>query len=183
MRRPHGRGNGKRKDVVMPQDQPGLICSIDVTAGMNLSPGVAVTGSSGDSVPQQLTELILLCREMVGISREHLEISRRAEERFQKQQQAQREEFERWLSEWSQLPGRCRKAEEVVRGVLGQAMSEMVDYVEAHEDDLVDSEFSRSELVDRYGSLLNHVSAMYAVLKRLSIADQASSNSSMGGAN
>jgi hypothetical protein len=164
-----------------PQEQPGLVCSIDVSAGMNVSPGGSPSFVANELVSQQLDELIGLCRELVGVSREQLELARRAEDRFQKQQQAQREEFERWLNEYSQLPGRCRKAEETVRNVLGQAMSELVDYVEEHHEDLMDSEFVRSELVDRYGSLLNHVSAMYAVLKRLSIADQQNPGISTGG--
>jgi hypothetical protein len=33
-------------------------------------------------------------------------------------------------------------------------------------------------MVDRYGALLNHVSAMYAVLKRLAAVDQANTGAS-----
>ena len=123
------------------------------------------------SNPDLLHELIGVTRELLRVSQEQLRLAQRGEERFQRQQQAQRDEFHRWLDEHPHLSGRCGEAHEVIRNLLGRSMAELVEYVEENGENLLESDFVRTDMVDRYGSLLNHVSVMHGVLKRLAAAD------------
>lgn len=151
-----------------PRPSP-LICSIDVAAGTSipLSP-------SSELVPDgknEIHELVALTRELVQLSREQLRVLRKAEERYHRQQQMQKDEFQRWFVE-NNLEGQCKEAYEHVRRLLGSILSEFVTFVAEHHENLSESEFTRSEMVDRYGALLNHVSAMHGVLKRLAVLDE-----------
>ena len=118
-------------------------------------------------------ELLGATREMLAVNRDQLELLKRAEQRAEEQRQAQREEFTRFLNEHRRLKGRCKQAEATVRGVLGRAITDLVEYVDDHEEDLAESDFVRSELTDRYGSMLHSLFTSYGVLKHLSAADQA----------
>ena len=160
------------------QERPSFVSSIDVVAGagpINTQPAGEVSNAE---IASQLRQLTDLTAQLVTVSQEHLQIARRAEERLQKQQQMQRNEFERWLGENRSLKGRCSKAEEAVRALLGDAITSLVHYAEEHEEDLLDSDYLRTEIVDRFGSLLNHVSSMYSLLKRLAEVDRSTSSSS-----
>lgn len=155
-----------------PEGLPSFISSIDVTAASPL-PRSSATGaeSSSDSL-FLLRELVNLCREQVHLSREQLEMLRRNEDRYQRQQEAQKEEFQRWLKENPELSGYCGTAHEQLRVLFGRAISELVQYVDENQETIFDSDFVRMEMVDKYGSLLNHVSAMYSIVKRLAAAEQ-----------
>ena len=61
----------------------------------------------------------------------------------------------------------------MLRTVLGNAIRDLIDYVDDNHENLVDSEFVRTEMIDRFGSVLNHVSSMYSVAKRLSAVAKA----------
>lgn len=151
---------------------PGFVSSIDVTPEMHTAPPAATpAGDVQVEIALNLRELVQINREMLQISREQLQFSRRAEERHQQQIRAQREEFQRWIEDHPQLEGRCKQARETLRTLLGQSMSELVDFVDENNENLLESDFSRTDLVDRYGSLLHHVSSMYGILKRLAAAD------------
>lgn len=159
--------------MTAPQRPSDFVCSIDVAAGSSLQPSQPEVSSLSEAIAGPLRELVQLNREILRVSREHFDLAKRAEERFLHQQKQQREEFERWLQENSELTGQCGSAQEAIRTVLGQAITELVQYVHEHQEDLLESEYVRSDLVDRYGSLLNHVSGMYGMLKRLAAAEQA----------
>jgi hypothetical protein len=132
-----------------------------------------------EDIARSLRELAGLTRELLGVTREQaaasrelLELSKRAEQRFLEQQQAQREEFGRFIREHDTLRGRCGPAEQTIGTVLGRALNELVDYVEEHGEDLHESEFLRSEMSDRYGAMLHHVWVIHGILRRLSSAEQ-----------
>lgn len=128
----------------------------------------------------QLSELIALTRELVGaaaeqaaVAREQLLLARKAEQRFEEQRQAQRDDFHRWLQEHGLAKGRTKPAEETARAVLGQAIAELVDYVEENNDNLTDgTDFVRAEMSDKFGGLLHHLWVIYGTLKHLSAAEQ-----------
>lgn len=128
----------------------------------------------------QLSELIALTRELVGaateqaaVAREQLLLARKAEQRFEEQRQAQRDDFHRWLQEHGLAKGRTKPAEETARAVLGQAIAELVDYVEEHNDNLTEgTDFVRAEMSDKFGGLLHHLWVIYGTLKHLSAAEQ-----------
>src|SRR4051812_42315990 len=85
---------------------------------------------SGAAEPTRLLgELVALTRELVGVSREQLELTRRAEQRFQEQQKAQRDEWQRWTQDYQHLRGRSKPAEEAVRGALAKAITDLVTYI------------------------------------------------------
>src|SRR5688500_6339165 len=88
-------------------------------------------------VPQQLAELTGLMRELVTAMREQnaaaketLVLARKAEQRFEEQRQAQRDDFQRWLQEHGLVKRRTKPAEETARAVLGRAIASVVDYCE-----------------------------------------------------
>lgn len=128
----------------------------------------------------QLSELIALTRELGGaakelsaVAREQLLLARKAEQRFEEQRQAQRDDFHRWLQEHGLAKGRTKPAEETARAVLGQAIAELVDYVEEHNENLAEgTDFVRAEMSDKFGGLLHHLWVIYGTLKHLSAAEQ-----------
>lgn len=129
------------------------------------------SSNSGDMIVPFLNEMVLLTRELLNLSREQVELARRGEQRFLQQQQQQKEEFQQLLSEHFHLEGRCHNVQRVVRDVLGQTITDLTEFVEENGDELLDSEFVRSDMIDRYGALLNHLSAMYGMMKRLAAVD------------
>lgn len=155
------------------QETGNLVCSIDVGQGLGaLARPTAATAESGESVAL-LRELVSLNRDMLAAQKEQLEYIRRAEERFQKQNQMQKDDFESWLKDERDLSRDCVTSMEVLRKLLGQNMTDMVRYVEENSENLFESDFSRAELVDRFGQSLNHLSGMYGLVKRLSMVDNA----------
>lgn len=130
----------------------------------------------------QLGELIGLTRELLGaareqaaVAKEQLLLARKAEQRFEEQRQAQRDDFQRWLQEHGLPKNRTKPAEEAARAVLGQAIAELVDYVEEHSENLAEgTDFVRAEMSDKFGGLLHHLWVIYGTLKHLSAADQPS---------
>jgi hypothetical protein len=149
-------------------------------SGTAIPPPPAPPGPA--DVPLQLAELVGLTRELVSaiheqtnIAKETLGLARKAEARFEEQRQAQRDDFQRWLTEHGLVKRRTKPAEETARAVLGKAIAELVDYVEEHNDNLEEgTEFIRAEMSDKFGGLLHHLWVIYGTLKHLSAADQPS---------
>jgi hypothetical protein len=108
--------------------------------------------------------------ELLAVARELLRHA--AEERHQQQMESQREEFQRWLDDCPGLGGRIHEVAETLRGLLGNGLAELVDHVEDRRDDLIDSEFTRSEFLDRHGSALGQLASLYSVAKRLSLVEK-----------
>lgn len=160
-----------------PQHPP-FVLSIDVGAGAGAGPVVSAPTEGTEDLARGIRELVNLTRELLNVSREQLELVRRAEDRFQKQQDAQREEFARWLAEHPEVEGRCEDVHEQLRRLFGRSLAELIRFVDENEDGLIESDFVRSEMVDRFGALLNHVSAMYGIVKRLAAAEQAGDSAS-----
>ena len=137
--------------------------------------------SAGEPDPTMLlAELVGLTRELVGavkeqaaLAKEQLTLARKAEQRFEEQRQAQRDDFQRWLQEHGLVKSRTKPAEETARAVLGRAIAELVDYVEEHNENLAEgTDFVRAEMSDRFGGMLHHLWVIYGTLKHLSAADQ-----------
>src|SRR5215212_1931272 len=124
-------------------------------------------GGEFDAMARVLRELLVATREMIALSREQLELAKKSEERYQRQMQGQREEFERWLGENDLTDGRCAQAEEVLRSLLGASMRTMVEHIDDNSDAILESDFARSELVDRFGPPMAHLSTLYNIVKRL----------------
>lgn len=143
------------------------------------APGAGISEGAPDPA-LLLAELVGLTRELVGavkeqaaLAREQLALARKGEQRFEEQRQAQRDDFQRWLQEHGLIKSRTKPAEETARAVLGQAIAELVDYVEEHNENLAEgTDFVRSEMSDRFGGLLHHLWVIYGTLKHLSAADQ-----------
>ena len=131
-------------------------------------------------VPAQLAELtglmralVVTMREQNAVAKESLVLARKAEQRFEEQRQAQRDDFQRWLQEHGLVKRRTKPAEETARAVLGRAISELVDYVEENGENLTEgTDFIRAEMSDKFGGLLHHLWVIYGTLKHLSAADQ-----------
>jgi hypothetical protein len=62
--------------------------------------------------------------------------------------------------------------EESLAAVVGKTMGDLYDYAEQHGSDLSDSDYVRSELVDRYGGMLYHLHGIHGIVKRLSMFEQ-----------
>lgn len=147
-------------------------CSVGIVGGGSPPMSTATPATTADLllVAGQMNQLLKTFQELLLIAREQLDIARRSEARHLRMIQNQREELQQWLGP-DQLGGRCGRLHLVMRDTLGKTLGELAEYVEEHEEDLADSEFVRSELVDRYGAQLNHLSALYGLMKRLSLAE------------
>lgn len=146
-----------------------------VNAGPTPGAGVTfpVTVSAPDPTLARLLAVIVeQNRELIHLGRKQLEISQRIEERFERQVQAQRDEFLRWIDDMPGLANRGKVASEAIRILLGQLIDDLVAYIDDNRDSLNDSDFVRAEMVDRYGQMLSHISAMYGMLKRLATAEE-----------
>lgn len=152
-----------------------FLCSITVGADPSSSdvPAPVPPSPVDASLSHLLAAIIEQNRELINLGRKQLEISVRMEERFEKQIQSQREEFVRWLDDIPGLSSRGKEAAESIRILLGSLIDELVAYVDENRDSLGDSDFVRAEMVDRYGQMLNHISSMYGMLKRLATAEEA----------
>ena len=132
-------------------------------------PATAPTPAEGASeVASLLRELVGTTRELLETARQQLEFSKRWEQRTLEQQQSQRDEFQRLLREHPELRGRGKSVEENVNAVVGKALTDLFDYVEHHGSDLTDSDYIRSELVEKYGGLLYHLYGIHGIVKRVS---------------
>lgn len=159
--------------MTKPTDSPmNFVTSIDVSASPDGAGPAPVNFNVNEEVARLLRDLTGMTRELVLLAREQTELARRAEDRHVKQHEAQREEFVHWLNEHEGLKGRSQVAHETIRVLLGRSLDDFVTYIDNNQDGLLESDYVRSELVDRYGSLLNHVSAMFGLLKRLASADE-----------
>jgi len=132
-------------------------------------------GGEFDVMARLLRESLVATRELIALSREQLELAKKTEERYQRQMQGQREEFERWLGENDLTDGRCAQAEEVLRSLLGASMRSMVEHIDDNSEVILESDFARSELVDRFGPPMAHLSTLYNILKRLNLVDKTKS--------
>ena len=132
-----------------------------------------VRSAEFDVMARLLRESLVATRELIALSREQLELAKKSEERYQRQMQGQREEFERWLGENDLTDGRCAQAEEVLRSLLGSSMRSMVEHIDDNSEVILESDFARSELVDRFGPPMAHLSTLYNILKRLNLVDKA----------
>ena len=119
------------------------------------------------------TELLAIARELLKHSAEQTALLQRAEERHRQQMESQREEFARWLEDCPGLGERVHEVAETLRGLLGTGMAELIEHVDERREDLMDSEFSRSELLDRHGQQLGQLASLYSIAKRLSLVEKA----------
>jgi type VI protein secretion system component VasK len=172
---------GVASDVSVPESTPSFSTGEIEGSGSALPavpPGPAALTAA--DMPHQLAELNALMRQLVGaiteqtnLAKEQLVLARKAEQRFEEQRNAQRDDFQRWLAEHGLAKERTKPAEETARAVLGQAIAELVDYVEDNGENLADgTDFIRSEMSDKFGGLLHHLWVIYGTLKHLSAADQ-----------
>lgn len=156
-------------DARQPTD---YFCSIQVSA----NPDSTAAPPSTNGIDPQIVGILGLIaeqnRELITLSRRQLEVSQRMEERYVQQLHAQRDEFVKWVQEIPGLSARGKRASEAIRDLLGKLIDDLVDYVEENKENLDESDFSRNDMVDRYGQLLNHVSAIYGMLKRVATADE-----------
>jgi hypothetical protein len=114
-------------------------------------------------------DLHIMTREMLENSRQQLELSKRWEQRTVEQIQVQRDDLTRLAKEHPQLQGRSKEVEEMLAGVIGKSMSDLYEYVDEQGSNLADSDYVRSELVDKYGGMLSHLHGMHGIVKRLSM--------------
>ncbi len=114
-------------------------------------------------------DLHTMSREMLDNSRQQLELSKRWEQRTVEQIQAQRDELTRLAKEHPELRGRSKEIEENLSAVIGKSMSDLYEYVEDQGSNLADSDYVRSELVDKYGGMLYHLHGIHGIVKRLSM--------------
>ncbi|QDU63556.1 hypothetical protein Pan216_44360 [Planctomycetes bacterium Pan216] len=145
-------------------------CSIDVTPAM--SGESPLLPAPSQEMTDLLRELVSGQRELIKLNREQVQHARRTEERYQQQVKSQRQEFERWVGDNHTLVGRCHEARDTVCRLLGDTLGELVEFVDEHDENLFDSDYVRTDLVDRFGALLNHLSSMYGLLKKMAVVDQ-----------
>jgi hypothetical protein len=132
---------------------------------VDISPAVVAVGPEGsiglnDTIARLLYDLVQLQRQQLEISREILQHAR-------ENRQRQHAELEAWQRENQHVVERCREVLGTLSRVHSVMLSDMATYIQDNEETLLESDFSLSEFVDRFGPRLHHLSAMLGVLKQV----------------
>lgn len=158
----------------MPADSPvdpsSFSAFFDASAAASMPPPAVTASGPGELavISRQLGETNAMLRDLLRVQSLQLEIMKRGEERMMRQLLSQKEDFERWLVEYPELSQGSKEAADLLRRLLGETLDGLVRYVRDNEDGLADSDYVRDEMVTRYGNLLNHGSAMYGLVRRIS---------------
>ena len=133
---------------------------------VDVSPSFVAVGpdaaiSSNDIVIRMLHDMLTLQREQVALAREMLQFAR-------ENRQRQQNELEAWQRENQHVVEKCREVLGILSRVHSGMLSELAEYIQENEETMLESEFSVSEFVDRFGPRLHHLSAMLGVLKQVS---------------
>ncbi len=133
---------------------------------VDVSPSFVSIGPEGaisqnDIVIRLLHDMLVLQRQQTELSREMLQVAR-------ENRQRQHAELEAWQRDNQQVVERCREVLGVLSRVHSGMLSDLAEYVRENEEMLLESDFSISEFVDRFGPRLHHLSAMLGVLKQVS---------------
>jgi len=133
---------------------------------VDISPAVVALAPDGaigasDIVVRLLHDILQAQRQQLEIHREMLQLAR-------ENRQRQHAELEAWQRENQHVVERCREVLGTLSRVHSGMLSEMADYIRENDETLLESEFSISEFVDRFGPRLHHLSAMLGVLKQVS---------------
>lgn len=115
---------------------------------------------SNDAILRVLGEMLALQRQQIELTREMLQASR-------DHRQRQHAELEAWQRENHSIVDRCREVLGVLSRVHSGMLSDLAEYLRDNEETMLESEFSVSEFVDRFGPRLHHLSAMLGVLKQV----------------
>jgi hypothetical protein len=89
--------------------------------------------------------------------------------------QRQHAELEAWQRENQHVVEHCREVLGTLSRVHSGMLSDIAQYVRENEENLLESEFSISDFVDRFGPRMHHLSAMLGVLKQVSAPSAADS--------
>ena len=133
---------------------------------VDISPSVVSVGPEGpiglnDTVARLLYDILQTQRQQLEVSREMLQVTR-------ENRQRQQAELEAWQRENKHVVERCREVLGTVSRVHSGMLCDMAEYIRENEETLLESEFSISEFVDRFGPRMHHLSAMLGVLKQVS---------------
>lgn len=120
----------------------------------------------------QVAQLAAATRELLAVNREQLELAKRGEQRAAEAHKNQREEAQKFLSDFKHLKGRVKPADQVIRQVLSRAVTDLLDHIDEHAEGLTENEFTQREMTDKFGPLLYHLWAISGTLQRLAPLDQ-----------
>jgi hypothetical protein len=112
--------------------------------------------------------VIRLLHEILQAQRQQLELSREMVQLAKDNRQRQHAELEAWQRENQHVVERCREVLGTLSRIHSGMLSDIADYIRENEETLLESEFSISEFVDRFGPRMHHLSAMLGVLKQVS---------------
>ncbi|HID22925.1 MAG TPA: hypothetical protein EYP14_11075 [Planctomycetaceae bacterium] len=120
--------------------------------------------ATNETVVQLLLELLRLQREQLELTRELVRLSREAHE-IRARQHA---ELLAWQERHEGVVERCREVVSTLTQIHAGVLGDMADYINENAEALLESDFSISEFVDKFGPRLHHLSTMLAVFKQLS---------------
>ncbi len=126
--------------------------------------GLAGPLATNETAAQLLLELLRLQREQLELTRELVRLSREVHE-IRARQQA---ELLAWQQEHEGVVERCREVVSTLTQMHAGLIGDMADYINEHAETLLESDFSISEFVDKFGPRLHHLSTVLAVFKQLS---------------
>ena len=139
-----------------------------LSSQVDISPAVVAVGPGG-AVP--LNDIVVrLLHDILQTQRQQLELTREMVAFARDNRQRQQAELEAWQRENQGVVERCREVLSVLARVHSGMIGEMAEYIRENEENLLESDFSLSEFVDRYGPRMHHLSAMLSVIKQLSVA-------------
>ena len=158
----------------MPETPPPTV-SVQTVQSDAVAPSVPALSLPIDPMAElanQVAQLAAATRELLAVNREQLELSRRAEQRAAEQHKNQKEEIQKFLSDFKHLKGRVKTADQTIRQVLSRAVTDLVDHIDENSETLTENEFTQREMTDKFGPLLYHLWAISGTLQRLAPLDQ-----------
>ncbi len=126
------------------------------------------TPTAAQSTVQGWEVVAALLKEILRIEYEQLQLLREMVQSQREARQRQAMELLQWQKEHPELVEKCREALGALVRVHSGLLEDLADHVVENEEMLLESDFSLSDFVDRFGPRLHHLSAALSVLKQVS---------------
>ena len=131
---------------------------------MDVSPATPATAQPGI---QGWEVVAALLKEILRIEYEQLQLLREMVQAQREARQRQAMELLQWQKEHPEVVRKCREALSALVRVHSGFLQDLAEHVVENEEMLLESDFSLSDFVDRYGPRLHHLSAALSVLKQV----------------
>ncbi len=136
------------------------IFSIDVSAESNAARASQKADSSSEAVVGLLHQLVASQQKQNQLLEQLVQVNVQA-------QKQRANELQQWKEANPRLANACQQAAEKLSAVQAEFLETLTDEVDAHDDNMYDSEYALNEFLDRFGPRLAHLNGVLQVLAQL----------------